>query len=76
MVLLGLQNQHGNFGEDKMRIRKNKQYALICTTPLFYLYVLAPTYFGSSLPSSGSILDPSELAEIQIEWLVYIKYVT
>jgi hypothetical protein len=27
--------------------------------------------FGSSLPSSGSFLDPSELLEIQIEWVVY-----
>jgi hypothetical protein len=51
------------------RIRKNQQYALICTTPLFY--VLAPTCFGSSLPSSGSVLDPSELLETQIEWGVY-----
>jgi hypothetical protein len=38
--------------------RNNQQYALICTTPLFY--ILAPTCFGSSLPSSGSFLDPSE----------------
>jgi hypothetical protein len=30
-----------------------------CTTPL--CYVLAATCFGSSLPSSGSFLDPSEL---------------
>jgi hypothetical protein len=44
-----------------------------CTTPLFY--ILAPTYFGSSLPSSGSFLDPSELLEIQIEWVVYHKCV-
>jgi hypothetical protein len=41
----------------------------ISNTPLFY--VLAPTCFGSSLPSSGSFLDPSELLEIQIEWVVY-----
>jgi hypothetical protein len=27
--------------------------------------------FGSSLPSSGSLLDPSELLEIQIGWVVY-----
>jgi hypothetical protein len=27
--------------------------------------------FRPSLPSSGSILDPSELPEIQIEWVVY-----
>jgi hypothetical protein len=51
------------------RIIKNQQYALICNTPLFYM--LAATCFGSSLPSSGSVLDPSELLEIQIEWVVY-----
>jgi hypothetical protein len=33
--------------------------------------ILASTCFGSSLPSSGSFLDPSELLEIQIEWVVY-----
>jgi hypothetical protein len=38
-------------------------------TPL--LCILAPTCFGSSLPSSGSSLDPSELLETQIEWVVY-----
>jgi hypothetical protein len=46
-----------------------QQYALICTTPLFY--ILPSTYFGSSLPSSGSLLDPSELLEIQFEWVAY-----
>jgi hypothetical protein len=56
------------------RIRNDQQYALICNTPLFY--VLAATCFGSSLPSSGSFLDPSELLEIQIEWVVYLKYIT
>jgi hypothetical protein len=47
----------------------NQHYALICTTSLFY--ILAPTCFGSSLPYSGSFLDPSELPEIQIKWVVY-----
>jgi hypothetical protein len=51
------------------RSRNNQQYALSCTTPLFY--ILFPTCFGSSLPSPGSFLDPSELLEIQIEWVVY-----
>jgi hypothetical protein len=51
------------------RSRNKQQYALICTTTLFY--ILAPTCFGSSLPSSGSFLDPSGLLEIQIEWVVY-----
>jgi hypothetical protein len=32
---------------------------------------LAPTCFSSSLPSSGRFLDPPELLEIQIEWVVY-----
>jgi hypothetical protein len=49
--------------------RKAQQYALIFTAPLFY--VLAPTCFGSSLPSSESFLFPSELPEIQIVWVVY-----
>jgi hypothetical protein len=52
-----------------IRRRNDQQYALICTTPLFY--ILAHTCFSSSLPSSGSFLDPSELLEIQIEWVVY-----
>jgi hypothetical protein len=42
--------------------RNNQHYALICTTPLFY--ILAPICFNSSLPSSGS------------SWiyLIYLKY--
>jgi hypothetical protein len=42
--------------------RKNQQYALIVPS-FIYFYVLAPTCFGSSLPSSGSLLDPPELLE-------------
>jgi hypothetical protein len=42
--------------------RKNQQYALIVPSSV-YFYVLAPTCFGSSLPSSGSLLDPPELLE-------------
>jgi hypothetical protein len=42
--------------------RKNQQYALIVSS-FIYFYVLAPTCFGSSLPSSGSLLDPPELLE-------------
>jgi hypothetical protein len=49
--------------------RKNQQYALI--VPLLYFYVLAPTCFGSSLPSSGSLLDPPELLENTNWGLVY-----
>jgi hypothetical protein len=55
------------------RSKNNQKYALICTTPLFYL--LAHTRFGSSLPSSGSFLNPSELLEIQIEWVVYHTFI-
>jgi hypothetical protein len=47
------------------RSRHNQHYALNYTTPLFNIQT--PTYFGSSLPSSGSFLDPSELLEMQIE---------
>jgi hypothetical protein len=49
--------------------RKNQQYALI--VPLLYYYVLAPTCFGTSLPSSGSLLDPPELLENTNWGLVY-----
>jgi hypothetical protein len=50
--------------------RSRKQHnALNCTIPLFN--ILAPTCFGISLSSSGSFLDPYELLEIQIEWVVY-----
>jgi hypothetical protein len=50
-------------------IRRYKQYTLICTIPLFY--ILAPTCLDSSLPSSGSLLDPPELLEKQIGRVVY-----
>jgi hypothetical protein len=49
-----------------IRCNTNNQHcALICTTPLFYL--MAPTCFSSSLPSSGNFLDTDELPEIQTE---------
>jgi hypothetical protein len=51
------------------RITKFQQCALICTILIFH--VLAPKCFGSSLPSSGSFLDPPKLLEIQVEWAVY-----
>jgi hypothetical protein len=47
------------------RSRNNQHFALIYTTPLFY--ILAPTCFGSSLPSSVSFFGPSELLQIQIK---------
>jgi hypothetical protein len=55
------------------RSRNNQHYALICTTPLFYIPV--PTCFGSSLPSSRSFLDLYELLEIQIEYHILCGYV-
>jgi hypothetical protein len=45
--------------------RNNQHYALMFTTPLFYIQ--APTCLGSGLPSSESFLDPSELLEMQVE---------
>jgi hypothetical protein len=51
------------------RSTNNQHYALTCTAALFY--TLAPTCSVSSLPSSGSFLDHSELLEIQIGWVVY-----
>jgi hypothetical protein len=51
------------------RSRNNQHYELICTTPFYY--TLAPTCLSSSMPSSGSFLDPFDLLEIQIEWVVY-----
>jgi hypothetical protein len=45
--------------------RNNQHYALKCTTPLFNIQ--APICLGSSLPSSGSFLESSELLEMQIE---------
>jgi hypothetical protein len=48
---------------------RNDQNITDFTTPLFYIQ--APTCFGSSLPSSGSFLDPSKLREIQFKWVVF-----
>jgi hypothetical protein len=50
--------------------RKKQQYALIVPS-FIYFYVLAPTCFGSGLPSSGSLLDPPELLENTNWGLVY-----
>jgi hypothetical protein len=41
----------------------NQHYAVIYVTSL--TNIQAPTCFGSSLPSSGSFLDQSELLEMQ-----------
>jgi hypothetical protein len=36
-----------------------------------YLLVMAPTRSGIGLSLSGSLLDPPELLEIQIGWVLY-----
>jgi hypothetical protein len=51
------------------RSRNNQHYAPICTTAPFY--TLAPTCFGSSLPSSGSFWIPLSYMKIQIDLVVY-----
>jgi hypothetical protein len=51
------------------RSRNNQHYALICTTALFY--ILAPTCFGSSLPSSGSFWIRLNYMKRQIDLVVY-----
>jgi hypothetical protein len=49
--------------------RNSQQYAQICTTALFY--ILAPTCFGSSLPSLRSFWIRLSYMKIQIDLLVY-----
>jgi hypothetical protein len=44
--------------------------------PLLYSYMLAPTCFGSSLPSSGSFWILLSYVKIQIDMVVYLKYIT
>jgi hypothetical protein len=44
--------------------------------PLLYSYTLAPTCFGSSLPSSGSFWIRLSYVKIQINMVVYLKYIT
>jgi hypothetical protein len=44
--------------------------------PLLYFYMLAPTCFGSSLPSSGSFWIRLRYVKIQIDMVVYLKYIT
>jgi hypothetical protein len=51
---------------DVAEMTKNMHW--LYTSSLFY--ILAPTRFSSRMPSSGSFLDPSELCEIQIEYVV------
>jgi hypothetical protein len=49
--------------------RNNQHYELICTTALFYM--LAPTCFCSSLPSTGSFWIRLSYVKIQIDMVVY-----
>jgi hypothetical protein len=56
------------------RTINNQHNAQICTTALFYM--LAPTCFGSSLPSSGSFWISLSYVKIQIDMVVYLKYAT
>jgi hypothetical protein len=44
--------------------------------PLLYSYMLDPTCFGSSLPSSGSFWIRLSYVKIQIDMVVYLKYIT
>jgi hypothetical protein len=63
MCEVGAANKvHENTLKTFLLKKKPQQYALIVTS-FIYFYVLAPTCFGSSLPSSGSLLDPPELLE-------------
>jgi hypothetical protein len=43
--------------------------------PLLYSYMLAPTCFGSSLPSSGSFWIRLSYVKIQICMVGYLKYI-
>jgi hypothetical protein len=56
------------------RSRKNQHNAQICTTALFH--TLAPTCFGRSLLSSGSFWIRLSYVKIQIDMVVYLKYIT
>jgi hypothetical protein len=53
------------------RSRSNRNNAQICTTALFYM--LAPTCFGSGLPSSGSFWIRLSYVKIQIDTVVIIE---
>jgi hypothetical protein len=55
------------------RSRNDQQYAQICTTALLYIYIYisAPTCFGSSLPSSGSFWIRLSYMKIQIGLVLY-----
>jgi hypothetical protein len=54
--------------------RIKQHYAQICTTALFY--ILASTCFGSILPSSGSFWIRLSYIKMQVDLVVYLKYIT
>jgi hypothetical protein len=60
--------------EGNSRNNQHNAQNLYRTTALFYL--LAPTCFGSSLPSSGSFWVRLSYVRIQIDTVVYLKYIT
>jgi hypothetical protein len=51
------------------RSRSDQHNAQICNIVLFYM--LAPTCFGSSVPSSGSFWIRLSYAKVQIDMVVY-----
>jgi hypothetical protein len=63
-------NYHERFKSNKNKCSRNSQhYAQICTTALFY--ILAPTCFDCSLPSSGSFWIRLIYIKIHIDLVVY-----
>jgi hypothetical protein len=61
---------YGSLGTKGLNIIEiNNTVHRICTTALFY--ILAPTCFGGSLPSSGSFWIRLSYVKIQIDMVVY-----
>jgi hypothetical protein len=56
------------------RNRNNQHNEQISNTA--FSYMLFPTCFGSSLPSSGSVWIRLSYVKIQIDMVVYLKYIT
>jgi hypothetical protein len=54
------------------RSRNNQHNSQVCSTALFHM--LTPTYFGISLPSSGSYWIRLSYVKMQIDVVVYLKY--
>jgi hypothetical protein len=71
-----------NIHEKRKKHRENEVYYSLYSAveitktmhkfaPLIYSYMLAPTFFGSSLPSSGSFWIRLSYLKIQIDMAVY-----